>query len=148
MTKTIHIHIHRAKTSDAGWDESKHKRADNGQFGSGGGGAKPAAKKASAPATKSSGLSPEKARSLSQIDKLERSVAMMEARKPTPAQKVAHARELSDLKAQYARKLAAHEAAHGKIEPSDWSQLKESSSRTNETKLENENVARYGKVKG
>lgn len=52
MSKTIHIHIHRAKTGD-NWEESKHKRASNGQFGSGGGGgatAKPAAK--SAPAAK------------------------------------------------------------------------------------------------
>lgn len=39
MTKTIHIHIHSAKTADA-WEESKHPRAANGQFGSGGGGAK------------------------------------------------------------------------------------------------------------
>lgn len=39
MTKTIHIHIHSAKTTDA-WEESKHPRADNGQFGKGGGGAK------------------------------------------------------------------------------------------------------------
>lgn len=51
MSKTIHIHIHRAPAKDA-WEESKHKRAANGQFGSGGGGAaaKPASK--SAPATK------------------------------------------------------------------------------------------------
>lgn len=50
MSKTIHIHIHRAPAKDA-WEESKHKRATNGQFGSGGGGAaaKPAAKSASAP---------------------------------------------------------------------------------------------------
>lgn len=51
MSKTIHIHIHRGPAKDA-WEEGKHKRADNGQFGSGGGGgaAKPAAK--SAPAAK------------------------------------------------------------------------------------------------
>lgn len=45
MTKTIHIHIHSAKTTDA-WEESKHPRADNGQFGKGGGGAKASAKPA------------------------------------------------------------------------------------------------------
>lgn len=49
MSKTIHIHIHRAPAKDS-WEESKHKRASNGQFGSGGGAAaKPAAKSASAP---------------------------------------------------------------------------------------------------
>ncbi len=50
MSKTIHIHIHRAPAKDA-WEESKHKRAANGQFGSGGGGAatKPAARKADNP---------------------------------------------------------------------------------------------------
>lgn len=43
MTKHIHIHLNGAarivggKTGDSDWDESKHKRADNGQFGSGGG---------------------------------------------------------------------------------------------------------------
>lgn len=38
MAKHIHIHIHKP-TKDAGaWEESKHKRAANGQFGSGGGG--------------------------------------------------------------------------------------------------------------
>lgn len=38
-----HIHIHFADAGD--FDEAKHKRAGNGQFGSGGGGAaKPAAK--------------------------------------------------------------------------------------------------------
>lgn len=43
--KHIHIHVHRAATQDSDWDESKHKRAANGQFGAGGGGAKkPAAK--------------------------------------------------------------------------------------------------------
>ena len=54
MSKTIHIHIHRAPAKDA-WEESKHKRAANGQFGSGGGGAaaKPAAKSAPAAAKKS-----------------------------------------------------------------------------------------------
>ena len=53
MTKTIHIHIHSAKTTDA-WEESKHPRADNGQFGKGGGGAKASAKPAakSAPTAK------------------------------------------------------------------------------------------------
>lgn len=44
-TKQIHIHIHRTKAKDA-WNESDHPRASNGQFGSGGGGAK----KAKAPA--------------------------------------------------------------------------------------------------
>lgn len=50
MTKHIHIHIHsKAPTRDAGeWDESKHKRAENGQFGSGGGGAKKDTSKAPA----------------------------------------------------------------------------------------------------
>lgn len=36
MANHIHIHVHR--TVDADWNEGKHKRADNGQFGSGGGG--------------------------------------------------------------------------------------------------------------
>lgn len=47
MARHIHIHV---STKDAGnWEESKHPRADNGQFGKGsGGGAKPAAKKAPA----------------------------------------------------------------------------------------------------
>jgi hypothetical protein len=33
----LHIHIHRRPTTDAAWEESKHPRADNGKFGSGGG---------------------------------------------------------------------------------------------------------------
>lgn len=55
MSKTIHIHLHRQPvTRDSGnWEESKHPRAENGQFGKGSGGAKPAAKK-SAPAKGSS----------------------------------------------------------------------------------------------
>lgn len=41
MAKHIHIHIHKP-TKDAGaWEESKHKRAENGQFGSGGGASSP-----------------------------------------------------------------------------------------------------------
>lgn len=32
----LHIHIHKP-TRDAGWDESKHPRKDDGKFGSGGG---------------------------------------------------------------------------------------------------------------
>lgn len=49
MARHIHIHV---STKDAGnFEESKHPRADNGQFGKGsGGGAKPAAK--TAPAAK------------------------------------------------------------------------------------------------
>lgn len=49
MARHIHIHV---STKDAGnWEENKHPRADNGQFGKGsGGGAKPAAK--TAPAAK------------------------------------------------------------------------------------------------
>lgn len=41
MGKTIHIHVH--QTRDAGeWEESKHPRAENGQFGKGSGnGTKP-----------------------------------------------------------------------------------------------------------
>lgn len=46
MTKQVHIHIYRTKAADA-FEESKHPRAANGQFGSGGGGG---AKKAKAPA--------------------------------------------------------------------------------------------------
>lgn len=51
MAKTIHIHLPPGMvvtrtTRDSGdWKESDHPRAKNGQFGSGGGGAKPAAKK-------------------------------------------------------------------------------------------------------
>lgn len=47
MARHIHIHV---GTKDAGnWEENKHPRAENGQFGKGsGGGAKPAAKKAPA----------------------------------------------------------------------------------------------------
>lgn len=50
MARHIHIHI---ATKDAGnFEESKHPRAENGQFGKGsGGGAKPAAKKAPAAKT-------------------------------------------------------------------------------------------------
>lgn len=41
MAKHIHIHLHRGKTGDAGnFDESKHKRDDDGKFSSGGGGGK------------------------------------------------------------------------------------------------------------
>lgn len=46
MAKTIHIHIHRApaikgRTGDSGnFDESKHKRDNDGKFSSGGGGVK------------------------------------------------------------------------------------------------------------
>lgn len=61
MAKHIHIHlapgmrVTGARTGDAGnWDESKHKRADDGKFGSGGGGkaapAKSAPSKSKAPA--------------------------------------------------------------------------------------------------
>ena len=197
MTKHIHIHIHRARTADAGFEESKHKRAENGQFGSGGGSAAPA-KKSATPAVAvkhanrgagalaqlqaksnahlkatghghlvdkpknspgtggassgsakkaAGGYTPEKLRSLSQLDKLERSIGMMQARRVAPVHQPAHERDLKEFKEQYARKRAAHEATHGAISPSDWSHLKESSSRTNETKLENENVAKYGKVK-
>jgi len=35
MGKTIHVHIH--STKDAGFEEGKHPRSDNGQFGAGGG---------------------------------------------------------------------------------------------------------------
>lgn len=34
MARTVHVYIH-----DAGWEESKHQRASNGEFGSGGSGA-------------------------------------------------------------------------------------------------------------
>lgn len=37
MTKQVHVHIYRTKAADA-FEESKHPRAANGQFGSGGGG--------------------------------------------------------------------------------------------------------------
>lgn len=41
MAKQIHIYLppgaRVTRTADAGWDESKHKRADDGKFGSGGG---------------------------------------------------------------------------------------------------------------
>ncbi len=40
MAKHVHIHIHRGSTADAGFEESKHPRADNGQFGKGSGGSK------------------------------------------------------------------------------------------------------------
>lgn len=51
MRKTIHIHLHSTPTRDAGnWEESKHPRAENGQFGKGSGGG--AAAKKSAPAKK------------------------------------------------------------------------------------------------
>lgn len=47
MGKTIHIHVH--QTRDAGeWEESKHPRAENGQFGKGSGGGTPAKKSAPA----------------------------------------------------------------------------------------------------
>lgn len=49
--KEIHIHIHKKPTRD-NWNEADHPRADNGQFGKGGGGAAPAAKSAKPPATK------------------------------------------------------------------------------------------------
>lgn len=56
MAKHIHLHlapgmrVTGTRTGDAGnWDESKHKRADDGKFGSGGGSAKAAPAK-SAPA--------------------------------------------------------------------------------------------------
>lgn len=49
MAKTIHIHLHSTPTRDAGnWEEGKHPRAENGQFGKGSGGG--AAAKKSAPA--------------------------------------------------------------------------------------------------
>lgn len=54
MTKHIHIHlppgvtVSQVRTGDSDWDESKHKRADDGKFSTGGGSsAKPAAKAAS-----------------------------------------------------------------------------------------------------
>lgn len=60
MAKHIHIHLPAriaGKGRDAGeFEESKHPRAQNGQFGSGGGGAKPAAKGA-APKGASGGTS-------------------------------------------------------------------------------------------
>lgn len=54
MAKTIHIHLHSKPTHDAGsWEEGKHPRAENGQFGKGSGGG--AAAKKSAPAKKPAG---------------------------------------------------------------------------------------------
>ena len=38
MSKPIHIYVHRAPVRDAGFEESKHPRASNGEFTSGGGG--------------------------------------------------------------------------------------------------------------
>lgn len=47
MSKTIHIHVHHKPTRDAGeWEESKHPRAENGQFGKGSGGGAAAKKSA------------------------------------------------------------------------------------------------------
>lgn len=38
MARHIHIHLDPVRTVDSGnWDESKHPRASNGQFGTGGG---------------------------------------------------------------------------------------------------------------
>lgn len=37
MTKHIHIHLNSAPTKDAGWQENKHPRRDDGKFGSGAG---------------------------------------------------------------------------------------------------------------
>lgn len=54
MTRHIHIHIHRSSTKDA-WNEADHPRAANGQFGSGGGGAKPAAVQARIEAKRAAG---------------------------------------------------------------------------------------------
>ncbi|MNL18517.1 hypothetical protein D3C87_1396640 [compost metagenome] len=34
--KPVHIHVHNHATRDAGFDESKHPRAEDGKFGSGG----------------------------------------------------------------------------------------------------------------
>lgn len=34
--KQVHVHVHNHRTRDA-WEESKHPRADDGKFGSGGG---------------------------------------------------------------------------------------------------------------
>lgn len=65
MAKHIHIHLGKgaritgSRTLDSGnWDESKHKRADNGQFGSGGGGKKPDPKSTPAAGGKPKGGQP------------------------------------------------------------------------------------------
>lgn len=42
MRRTVHVHLHPRATRDAGWQEGKHPRADDGKFGSGSG--KPAPK--------------------------------------------------------------------------------------------------------